>query len=232
MDSKKAGTRGGSALSSGGTAPLKPKPGLSGPPAGSSLDIGGNGITGGFLPGENSINFSNPLPDAVIQALAAAMTGNWQSLLNIGLSQAQQNLWNMLPNPMIMDAEAANNGPSCLVGAGPLQVGQSRCGHSANWCTASGIGTMALDIAGFIPGEGLVHSLFGIGLGVVSTPISAAQGNTLGAFGGIAGIHLSALELTGSRAIPWISYPLAITQFVVDYRNIPKDYNKCMGGGD
>lgn len=50
-------------------------------------------------------------------------------------------------------------------------------------CTLSRIGTMAIDYAGFIPGEGQAHALFGIGLGMVSTPISAAHGDTIGALG-------------------------------------------------
>jgi RHS repeat-associated protein len=72
-------------------------------------------------------------------------------------------------------------------------------------CTGSGIGTLMLDYAGFIPGEGVAHALFGIALGMVSTPISAHQGNMLGTFGGIAGIHLSALELTANQVIKKIN---------------------------
>jgi hypothetical protein len=90
---------------------------------------------------------------------------------------------------------------------------------------------LTLDYAGFIPGEGLAHSLFGIALGMVSTPVSAVNGDTTGALGGIAGIHLSALEMTGSKAIPWISYPLNFAQTIKDNKNIREDYNKCMSGG-
>jgi hypothetical protein len=90
---------------------------------------------------------------------------------------------------------------------------------------------MALDYAGFIPGEGVAHSLFGIALGMVSTPISAAHGDTTGAFGGIVGIHLSALELTGSKAVPVVGTILNGAQTIRDWNNIPEDYNKCMSGG-
>jgi hypothetical protein len=90
---------------------------------------------------------------------------------------------------------------------------------------------MALDYAGFIPGEGVAHALLGIGLGLVSTPISAAHGDVPGALGGIAGIQLSALEMIGSKAISRANYGLNIIQTVKDYKDIPEAYKECMGGG-
>lgn len=66
---------------------------------------------------------------------------------------------------------------------------------------------------------------------MVSTPISAAHGDVAGALGGIAGLHLSALETTGSKVVPVISFGVNAAQTLKDYKNIPKDYNKCMGGG-
>lgn len=85
------------------------------------ISEGGSNI----FPGENSINFplgsGNPLADL------------WQGLNLPTLPCASQfGPWcdpSMLPNPWILDAEpgVANTFP-CLAGAGPLQVGQSRCG--------------------------------------------------------------------------------------------------------
>jgi RHS repeat-associated protein len=97
-------------------------------------------------------------------------------------------------------------------------------------CTASGMGTFVVDAAALIPGEGVAHALFGIALGMVSTPISAAQGNTVGIVGGIGGIHLSALELTGNKVIKEINPIVGWAQYLYDYRHIDEDYNKCMGG--
>ena len=138
-------------------------------------------------------------------------------------------------NPISDYADNPNNSKPCLPGAGPLAVGQSRCGldlsPQAIKCTLAGIGTMVLDEAGFIPGEGVAHSLFGVGLGIVSTPVSAAHGDTTGAFAGILGIHLSALELTGSKAVPVVGTILNGSQFIRDWNNIPEDYSKCVSGG-
>jgi RHS repeat-associated protein len=99
-------------------------------------------------------------------------------------------------------------------------------------CTLSGIGTMLIDYAGFIPGEGVVHALFGIGLGVVGAGNSAVNEDTTGVLGSVAGLHLSALELTGSTAIPVFGTILNGALTVHDYNNIPEDYARCMGGGD
>ncbi len=128
----------------------------------------------------------------------------------------------------VEDAPAQNLRDAGCRDTHPLKTAK---GGAASDRVVQKVGQPPLDYAGFIPGEGLVHSLFGIGLGMVSMPLSAANGDTTGALGGIAGIHLSALELTGSKAIRWISYPLNFAQTVKDNKNIEKDYHKCMSGG-
>lgn len=92
-----------------------------------------------ILPGENSVNFPSPMPAAVLQAIAAAIKGDWRGVLGAELGLAQQSLWSMVPNPMIMDlnkdwseSETCNHFLSPAFNsstAGPLQ-GLSNIGYN------------------------------------------------------------------------------------------------------
>ncbi len=57
-----------------------------------------------FMPGELSLSMpAPPLPSADRQAIIALLTGNWRALLDSAISSASQQLWSMVPDPMIMD---------------------------------------------------------------------------------------------------------------------------------
>jgi RHS repeat-associated protein len=84
-------------------------------------------VPSGFLPGEPTLPLKS-LPPAVVQAIVAAITGNWRGLLDAGLSPVEQQLWGKALSP-ISDAEqrcyyvlvdpcgsAANNKTGCSVG--------------------------------------------------------------------------------------------------------------------
>lgn len=65
---------------------------------------GGWGGSNGFMPGEFRIPLP-PLPGPDREALIALMTGDWRALLDSAISAESQQLWSMVPNPMIMDAD-------------------------------------------------------------------------------------------------------------------------------
>jgi RHS repeat-associated protein len=121
---------------------------------------------------------------------------------------------------------------------GQWQVNQFRqpivCSGEA---VGNNVASLALDAAGFIPGEGIAKALTQISVGIVGTVYSASQKDVTGSFLGIAGIHLSALEPMAvdaggslAKAIPVAGTALNTFTTGRDLRQIGKDYKKCMNG--
>ncbi len=97
--------------------------------------------------------------------------------------------------------------------------------------------SLGLDVLGFIPGEGIVKAVTQIGIGTVATVYSATQRDKAGAFLGIAGIHLSALEPVAvdaggslAKGIPILGWGLNVVSTGHDLSQWREDYQKCMSG--
>jgi len=72
----------------------------------------------GILPGEQSLNLPMPsIPPDVAAAIGAAITGNWRGLLDSALAATSRDLWSIVLNPMIMDADDPRlSGNNCTPG--------------------------------------------------------------------------------------------------------------------
>jgi hypothetical protein len=99
----------------------------------------------------------------------------------------------------------------------------------ANKALTNNAVSLAQDAGGFIPGEGVAHSLFGIGVGIVSTVSAALKGDMVGAGLGIAGIHASALE-GASKVIPAAAAILNVVATGHDLQELGKEFNSCISG--
>jgi RHS repeat-associated protein len=84
--------------------------------------------------------------------------------------------------------------------------------------------------AGFLPGGDLGVALGGMAVGAASTINSAANGDTPGALGSIAGFQLSALVLTGAKAVPVLGALVSGAGGLNDAWHTYKDYQSCMAG--
>ena len=96
-----------------------------------------------------------------------------------------------------------------------------------------GLGLL-LDGLAFIPGEALIPTVVKLGAGAVSVLNSARSGDTLGAFGGIAGFQLTALApfakeagLGALRATPVAGTYVNIAIASVDLFKAGADFVSC-----
>jgi RHS repeat-associated protein len=89
---------------------------------------------------------------------------------------------------------------------------------------------LLFDGLGFIPGESQAGALFQIGLGIASATYSATQKDLPGFFGGIAGMHLTALHLgQAGKALPFIGYAINIGFTARDLTKTITDAAACAG---
>ena len=97
--------------------------------------------------------------------------------------------------------------------------------------------SLALDAAGFIPGEGVPKAVTQLGVGLAGVANSAIQKSGSGVFLGIAGIHLTALEpfakeagWSVAKAVPVAGTLLNVGATLYDLSSVGKDYRACING--
>lgn len=95
--------------------------------------------------------------------------------------------------------------------------------------------SIALDLAGFIPGEGLAGAITQLSIGIVSTVNSAAHQDASGSFMSIAGIHLTVLApfakqagWSFAKAVPIAGTLLNVVSTGSDLNTARRDYLACM----
>jgi hypothetical protein len=97
--------------------------------------------------------------------------------------------------------------------------------------------SLALDAAGFIPGESTFNAALQVGVGVTSTVYSATQGDTTGSIMGAAGTGLSVFgpiaKQAGwgvAKAVPWAGTLLNVAGTVKDVNSFDADFQSCLAG--
>jgi RHS repeat-associated protein len=144
---------------------------------------GGGGPASGIFEGELSLSLpTQPLdpnsPQA--QAIIALLTGNWRGLLDSALGAASQDLWNMVPDPAIMDAEnPANNGQQNTIGP-PQQWIPAKSSWLSKYLTQLGCESSVIIAKASDQFEVLFGGTLGVTLGVArSSPFVTGGGALL-----------------------------------------------------
>ncbi|HLH33668.1 MAG TPA: hypothetical protein VKX41_03275 [Alloacidobacterium sp.] len=135
--------------------------------------------------------------------------------------------------PQITGSTTALSSAPCYRGPA-INAKQIQCARQTLAKNALGIG---LDVAGFIPGENLAVTVAQVGIGTVSAVNSAANGDSTGAFGSIAGLQLAALAPVAksagwgvAKSIPGIGTILNVGLTGRDLYNAYNDYQSCLAG--
>ncbi len=147
-------------------------------------------------------------------------------------------IYGMLSWAVFADSGGSGGGPcgaDCTAVANSMKKGAMAILQCAGQALKDNGISLAVDAAGFIPGEGAGKALFDIGLGIVGTVDSAMKRDASGAFMGIGGIHLAALEPLAkdagwgiAKALPGLGTALNVFATGKDLYGAYKDYQSCV----